>query len=197
MAKIAENKANGVAFFGDIDRNQHGRIGSDYPAWYFENHIDELNETIGRMERALERKNINWEDIERTREELNALKKKKELIEQSKPKLRGGDKDRIYKEYKRLGEEIRDSMFTRTEMMKGLASPHEEAKRMSEPGISANPEFVNSLNAKARRGKISRDEAARMWKILGKTLGDVPTNIEYLRRDRNTGKIDVVFPEEG
>ena len=189
-------KESPIVFFGEIDRTEKGQIKSEFPAWYFENNIEDLNEEIGWKERALDRKNINWEDIESTKKEVEGLKKKADLIKKSKPKLKGADKDEIYKEYNRLGEEIRDSMFTRTEMMKGLASAHEEAKRMTEPGIKVDPKLADACNIKLIGGKVSRNDASKMFKIMGKALGDVPTNTEYLRRDRNTGKVDVVFPDE-
>jgi len=194
--QITNTEKNEIVFFGEIDRDEKGVVKSEYPAYYFENNIEDLHEEIGTKERASARKDINWEDVESTKKELEMLKIKTTLIEKSKPKLKGGDKDKVYNEYKHLGDEIRDSMFTRTEMMKGLASPHEEAKRMTERGIKADPELAAACNVKVVGGKVSRNDASKMFKIMGKVLGDVPTNTEFLRRDRNTGKVDVVFPDE-
>ena len=185
-----------IVFFGEIDRSEKGKIKSEFPAWYFENNVEDLEEEVGQKKRALERKNINWEDIEATKQEVALLEEKLKSIKGSKPKLKGADKDRVYKEYNRLKGEIRDSMFTRTEMMKGLASAHEEAKRMTEPGISVDPELADACNIRLTKGKVSRNDASKMFKIMGKVLGDVPTNTEYLRRDRNTGRIDASFPDE-
>ena len=190
----AEEK--GIVFFGEIDRNEKGQIKSEFPAYYFESNIEDLRDEIGWKKRALERKNINWEDVESTKKEVEGLEKKLHLIETSKPKLKGADKDKIYNEYKRLGGEIRDAMFPRTEMMKGLASGHEEAKRMVNPSITVDPRLAAACNVKLTKGKASRNDASKMFKIMGKVLGDVPTNTEFLRRDRNTGKVDVVFPDE-
>ena len=194
--QVTNTEEKGIVFFGEIDRNEKGQIKSEFPAYYFENNVEDLRDEIGWKNRALERKNINWEDVESTKKEVEGLETKLHLIETSRPKLKGADKDKIYNEYKRLGGELRDAMFPRTEMMKGLASAHEEAKRMISPSISIDPRFATAFNVKATKGKVSRDDASKIWKIMGKTLGDVPTNTEYLRRDRNTGKVDVVFPDE-
>jgi len=187
---------SGIQFFGEVDRTEKGVIKSEYPAYYFENNIDELREEIGRGERSLKAKGVRWDDIERTKEELDVLKRRLNLIEKSKPILKGKDKDRVNEQYKRVGNDIRDAMFTRTEIMKGLASPHEIAKRMIEPGIKVDKELAASCGIRLVNGKASMNQASKMFKILGKNLGE-PTNVEYLRRDRNTGKQDVVFPDEG
>ena len=71
-------------------------------------------------------------------------------------------------------------------MRKGLADAREEMKRMTEPCIEVRGDAMNiakACNVKITKGKVSRDGAAKVWKILGKALGDSPTNIEHLRRD--------------
>ena len=84
----------------------------------------------------------------------------------------------------------RDSMFTRSEMKKGLADPHDEARRMVQPciDITGNVHVARSCGIDVPTGqtKINRNQATKMWKILGR-LCDERTNVEYLRKDRNTG----------
>jgi len=42
----------------------------------------------------------------------------------------------------------------------------------------------------AQGGKISRNQASRAYKIIGKVLGE-NTNVEKLRRDRKTGTYSI------
>ena len=47
-----------IVFYGKVDLNKAGKIASHMPAWTMQPHIDELEEEIGRKERALERGEI-------------------------------------------------------------------------------------------------------------------------------------------
>lgn len=183
-------------FFGEIDKNKHGNIASDYPAWMHETGIDDMREEINREERTEKMGFAAPADPERAMR-LKAKKKRLEAIESSKPKLSDKDKDEIAKYRTKLGERIGETMFTRSEMMTGRGiSAHEEAKRMSEPGISLNPKYAKMCNARTSGGKASRDNAVRVWKILGAAIGE-PTNTEGLRRDRNDGTYKSVGEDIG
>jgi len=74
-------------------------------------------------------------------------------------------------------------------MQKGLVNPHEEARRMVNNIISvdeAHGGLFKNMNILPQDGKITRNQAAKAFKIIGKLLGE-PTNIEYLRRDKAYG----------
>ena len=183
---------NGPIFFGEIDRNEKGQIKSEYPAYYFETQTEELQSEIREAERRLAR--LGEFDIfelgqrQLMQKDINQKKKKYNAIVKSKPKLKGVDKDKIYKTYKALGQEIKDALFTKSSMSLGTASPHEEAKRMTEHEMSVqsiSPEMAASLNLKIEDGKVSRTALERTWKICGKILNEA-TNVEVLRRDRAT-----------
>ena len=106
-------------------------------------------------------------------------------IYQNLDKLKGKQKDRVAKVYDELGRAIGDKLFTRSDMMKGLADAHEEVKRMTEPSIPVTGDAMSlakACNVKTVKGKVTREGAAKIWKILGKALGD-RTNTEHLRRD--------------
>jgi hypothetical protein len=123
------------------------------------------------------------------KKDINEKKEKYNAIIKSKPKLKGGDKDKIYATYRALSQEIKDALFTKSAMSLGTASGHEEASRMVNRVMSAksiSPEMAAALNLKIENGKVSRQALEKTWKVCGKILGDVPTNIETLRRDRAT-----------
>jgi hypothetical protein len=57
--------------------------------------------------------------------------------------------------------------------------------RMTEPCIEVKgdaAQIAKACNVRMTKGKVSRDGAAKIWKILGKAIGE-RTNTENLRRD--------------
>lgn len=190
-----------VEFFGAVDRQGRrtdGKICSEYPAWYFDTHIDDLVESIHSKERALKAGLVHPTEIMYAEKELVREKQRLKHILESKIDLKGKDKDEAATLYKDLAQKIQDSMYTYTEMHKGLANAHEELRRMKKPIIDVKGKekvFIN-MGIKPEGGKVSRDQAARAFKILGKSLGE-HTDIERLRRDHKTGtyKPDVHIEE--
>lgn len=199
---MAKEKLSDVEFFGAVDRKDRrsdGRICSEYPAFYFRTHIDELRESIDSKVQGLERGEIYPTEIPKIKAELEREKLRLADIEKSKVVLKDGAKDEAAKLYADLGEQIQDSLFTRTEMMKGLANPHEEARRMKDLdiiNIRGNTEVFKKMGIQTRKGKTSRTGATRAYKILGSLLGE-ETNVEYLRKDHKYGtfKSDVPLEE--
>jgi hypothetical protein len=177
-----------IEFFGAADRQgkkADGKITSQYPAWYLDNHLNELQEDINRYDNSITNNLIPESEVPKARAEMKKLKERMTLILKSKPKLNGKDEDTLNGIHKDLSTQIGDSMFTYTEMQKGLVSSHEEAGRMINPIINVSPELASilpQLNITPRDGKISRNEASRVYQITGKLLGK-RTNVEYLRKD--------------
>lgn len=193
----AEQKpSEDIIFFGSPDRKgktMEGRIGSEYPAWMKKQQIEEMEESIARKERELKQKLIPYDEVPYAEAELEREKERLYKINQSKPKLSAVDKDRIAKEYKRLSREVGGSMFTRSEMKIGTVSAHEEARRMVEPIIECQDEsLARSCNVIPINGKISRNQATKIWKICGHALGEggpgEATNVETLRKDKRTAR---------
>ena len=174
-----------IQFFSEIDMNEKGNITSSMPAWYFEAHIDELRETIGRKERALERGYVDQDQIFRVREELKVERKQLKGIENSKPDLQGRNKDRCWSAYKSLQDQIAETMPTRKENFDGLVSPQAELKRLKTKHIKIDTEIAKACGVNVVHGKVSGDEAAKCYQILGRALGE-NTYTEKLRRDGNT-----------
>lgn len=179
-----------VKFFGEADRkgrHADGKITSEYPAWYFDAQTEDLQEEIEHKQRQIAQGLVPPSEMPYARE---ALKKQEETLERimSKPKLTGKDKDEAAKFYESLSEQICDSMPSRSDMKKGLADAHEEVRRMTTPiiNVRGQTKLLANMGIEAKGGKVSRNQAAKAFKIIGRVLGE-PTNIEYLRKDFNHG----------
>lgn len=191
MGKILDS----INFFGKADRkgkNIDGMITSPYPAFYFRTQLDELIEDTDRKERHLEKGLIPATEIPFAKAEIKRNRKRIDEIKEAHPRLKPAEKDEVYKAYKELEGLIADAMFTRSEMKKGLADAHEEARRMTEPiiDVKGKEKFLHNMGITAQNGKISRNNAERAYKIMGRVLGE-NTNTERLRRDRKTGTFSI------
>lgn len=178
-----------IKFFGKVDLNKEGNISSQMPAWSMKNQLEELEEEVARKERALERGDIPHDSIATTREDLKKEKKQLNAIKESKPKFSETEENKLWKMHKDLGNVIKPTLFTRSEMMKGTASPHEEMRRMKDPCISVPKEIAelcsdNGIKVSEEKNNflVSRDGASHMWKLIGRYFGE-NTNIEALRKD--------------
>ncbi len=176
-----------MKFFGQADRTKDGQIKSDYPAWYQGQHLEDLRESIKQQERSLEEGSVPPERKGQYRERLNQEKERLEQIESSKPKFSGIEKDVAYKFREEIGKKISDAHYGRSHVEKGLVNAHEEARRMTEPCIEvkgqAEAEILRECGAKITEGgKVTRTEAEKAWKIVGRALGEDMTNVEVLRR---------------
>jgi len=177
-----------MKFYGEVDKNDKGTNSSEYPAWYLETHLNELKESMGRRERALSRGEVALDSIPYEKQELAKEKARYEAILKSKPKVSDKERDLLWKNYKDLSSKIQASMFTRSDMMFGTASAHEEAKRMVEPIIELTAEQIEmaeDMQIKIVNKKTSRKGADKLFKLIGKLIGE-PTNTEVLRRDKVT-----------
>ena len=191
MSKVLDD----IQFFGNIDRkgkHKDGAITSEYPAFYFHNHYEELKETTERQERQIELGLVPASELPYVKAEVSRNQKRMVDIKEANPRLSGLQKDAIHKIYKDLADSISDSMYIRSDMKKGLVDAHEEARRMIEPIISikGKEKFFHNMGIRAQDGKVSRNQASRAYKIIGKVLRE-NTNVEKLRRDRKTGTFSI------
>lgn len=173
--------SNDFEFFGKPDKDKEGRIGSTYPAWYFDSKVEVMKENISRRESALERGDVPSDYVYQTREDLKRDKERLDEIESSRPKLTDVQYDNLSKTYKTLSEDIGDSMFSRDDMQRGFADAHEEARRMVKPCIKVDPELARKCGIDTKEGLINRNDASKIFKITGKLLGE-ETNVERLRK---------------
>lgn len=178
-----------VQFFGSVDRNKHtGKVQSSMPGWYFQNQIFDLNDRIESLDRRLNdpesQAPVTPEARPAAMKELREMKERRDKILEGKPKLNAKQRDDLMKIYDTLGERISESMYSRSDMQRGLADAHEEARRQKMACIDPGDigDIMDQFNVTPIQGKISRDNAVRMWKVLGRALGR-GTNYEALRRD--------------
>lgn len=172
-----------VTFFGKVDRKADGNIASEYPSWSMDSHIEELRESVASKKRAIELGLIASSEVMAARARAEKEAEKLAEIEASRPKLSTAAENRVYEEYKQLRDRISESLFTREDMAKGLADPAKEAGRMVKPCIEINPDVAKMCGISVGpNNRVSRNDAAKVFKIVGKYLGE-ETNIETLRRD--------------
>ena len=174
--------------FGEVDRDVKNRIASEYPAWYFETHLSNMKEERDMLTRRIDRGEIPHDSVPQATAEARAMNERINEIEKSKPELSEKERDDLLKLHAELSNKISESMFTRSEMHMGTAAPHEEARRMVEPRIPLSVPLrgiAKMCNAKIVGSKVSRNDATKVWKIIGRLTG-VGTNVEALRRDKAT-----------
>ena len=172
-----------ITFFGSSDYNKNGEVSSEYPVWTFETHIDDLKESVASKERLIANGGIEPSELIYAKEALAKDKKRLEEIEVSRPTFSEAVSNKAYKEYKDLGEKISESLFTRSDMEKGLANPQEEMRRMSKPCITVSPDIAKMCNVRVGPdNKVNRNDASKIYKIVGHYFGE-NTNVEALRKD--------------
>lgn len=189
----------GSSFFGYQDRhwNRKARqeeIISSFPAWYFRNHIREIERKIDQCSHILNGDPNIYSTEAKTiaRYEKEKYKSQLEAIMEGKPKFSQlGVKSRDYlaKFYQWAGKVIGDEMPTRSEMMGGSSGKyvfdvHEHLKREEEKRLAIidYADIARACNRQIVKDKISLKDLQVMWKIVGRLL-DEQTNVEVLRRD--------------
>lgn len=182
---VVKNGIADIEVFSKADMTDRGGVASEYPAWYFTQHKDELEEGIRYKEEQLKRGAIPESERPYMAAELDKERRRLEMIKESAPRLSGKDMDTVAKASDELGKSISESMFTRSEMKTGLADAHEEARRMSEPCIKLSGDqyvLAKKLGCRVSNdGKVSRIDAERVWKVMRRMLGET-SNTESLRR---------------
>jgi len=177
-----------IKVFSEIDYTEvkgGSKLGSEYPAWYHDAMVDEIREGIRTDELVLERGSVPHDRRHDVKERIRKNKEKLEKIQESSPDLDDKQKDYVNKVRVELGKEISRMMFTRSQMQKGLADSHMEARRMKDPSIpvsGAIHDMAQACNVPITNGKISRSGAEKVWKICSKKLGEI-SNTELLRKD--------------
>lgn len=171
--------------YGDVDRTKEGKLKSDYPSWMFPQQKEELEESVRHKEYQLDNDLIPPTEKNFAREGLQREKKRLDEINESTPRFSDVERDQICKVWKSLGKKIGELMFRRSDMEKGLADAHQEAKRISEPCVVLDEleiSFIRSCEIGiSSNAKVSRGGAEKAWKIAARIL-DENSNTEILRR---------------
>ena len=172
--------------FGEVDINPRTqRPASAFPSWYFTEQISELKEQIRHNSIVIDNGWIPATRLPQARVDLENMEKRLAQIKDSIPKVTEMELDAYAKLHREITDLLNPTYFTRSDMQKGIADAHEEARRMTESCIDVRGDVHTLCRAcacKIEDGKVSREELARVWKIIGKFLG-LNTNTEILRRD--------------
>jgi hypothetical protein len=175
-------EASNYQMFSEVDINHHGNVGSYLPAWAYTQLIMDLENDINDAELQVNKSNISADKANELKRVIKLKKERLDEILNSRPSV---DVDKVNDISKTIGEKIADSMFSRTDMMRGTADAHTEAYRMVQPCIKLSDEEANfavGCNVVPNRDRmISRNQAAKLWKIAQRYLGN-NSNIEILRR---------------
>ena len=173
-----------LTFFGEVDRHPYSKaITSEFPAWYFTSHIEELREDIFRKNEAIRTGMVDRADVFRIEKEIETDERKLSLIEASIPKVSDARKTDLASDYKKLTKIIAEALPSYDSAKRGLVDAHEEVRKMSNPYIKVDTALAEACGVKIQNGAVSRDGAVKIWKIVGKFLGE-PTNVESLRKVR-------------
>jgi hypothetical protein len=173
-------------FFTEADLNREGQIGAMVPSWSCYQLIDDL-------ERDIRQKELDSQDYsipsERRAILIKELNERKERLEMAKVKPRL-DKDKIFRlvgkdrQMGQLGEKISESMFSYDDMKRGIPEAAVECSRMLDPCIKLDPqeqEVASGCNVNIVDGKVSRDDAIRVWRY-GRLYLEEMSNPEILRK---------------
>ena len=185
VAVTGKEKAD-FQIFGSVDLDVKGNVKSTYPSWYFTTMLDNLREEIQFSEYQIRDNFVPASEMHVTQERLRQKKDKLKELESAIPRINGKDKDTVARVRSELGEKIREKMYTREEMRKGLADAHQEARLMCEPCIELKGDalaLAKKCNVTVGKGgRVTRTGAEKTWKIMSKILEE-STNVESLRRD--------------
>lgn len=186
------NEKSDIKWFAEVDINSRtGKPSADYPGWYFEQRIAEQEDEIRSLENAIEMDLYKGLKKKEAVQRLSAMKKRHDEILESKPNLRGADKDRIAKVANDLGERIKASMPNYSDMQRGATGSvdiEQEARRMVLPCIEVKSkeeaDLFKQRGINIVNGKVSRNQAITAWKIMSKSIGADTCDAESLRNPR-------------
>lgn len=186
------NEKSDIKWFAEVDINSRtGKPSADYPGWYFEQRLAEQEDEIRSLENALEMDLYKGLKKKEAVQRLSAMKKRHDQILESKPNLRGADKDRIAKVTNDLGERIKATMPNYSDMQRGATGTVDieaEARRMVLPCIEVKSkeeaDLFKQRGINIVNGKVSRNQAITAWKIMSKSIGADTCDAESLRNPR-------------
>jgi len=160
------------------------RIVSEYPAWYFDVQIEQLEEEIASKERDVAAGRIKG-DMSLWMADLEKQKFNLKRILEDKPNLTGNDKDELKKVYDDLSGKISDAMETRLDMHRGTVNAQRTFRKLNDKTVPVSTRqhmMYKNLGINPVKGKISVKDAERAYKIIGRSLGE-NTMTERLRKD--------------
>jgi hypothetical protein len=175
-----------IQLYSSLDKTKDGKISSEYPVWYHDVHLDNLKESVESNKRRLSRGDVPRDQVNNVKSEIEIGEEKLKIISRSYPTLTDAEKDKLCKLYKEeLCPLISETLFTYDQMQKGIASGHEEAKRMVQPTIPIKSvilaDMIEETGGRIVNKKVCRNDLVKVFKLVGKLIGE-PSNLEVLRK---------------
>jgi hypothetical protein len=177
-----------VTFFTEMDLNEKGKIKNAYPSHYNRRVRQNLLDEIDRLERQEHDATMNPNlagHLGIIKQQLSSARDTLSKMDESIEKLRV-NKDVVSGIRKSLGEKIRESMPTLSDMHNRRADPHDEAEKMVGPCIrlsdkEASVAVRNGIQVGPDK-MVSRTSATMLWQWAGNALGET-RDAETLRKD--------------
>lgn len=175
---------SGIKFFGEFEKHPKGGYRSEYPAWMHIKLLSDMKDELKAKQKILDMRTPVANEGE-LREQIREMKSRIDDIESSKPKLTAKMRDELKGISDELEGHIKESLFTRDEMKLGLADAHRELERSMKKCIPIRPDLAAAAGVKLEKGKGSREDAIKVWRLSRKAIdSDLHTNPEYLRKER-------------
>lgn len=171
-----EDKDNKAHFYKEVDK------GSSYPSWYLTSNKEKLKDSISMKKQQLQNISDSGRQIA-LRESIRQEEERLALIDNSEPKLTSALKEKIAAVRKELGDKITSSMPSYSDVQRGIASSHNEVKRLEEARIELSDECMETLKKVGLvvKRKITGLTAEKYWKLCSRVL-DENSNTEALRK---------------
>lgn len=182
-----------MKIFGEVDKTKEGKTKSEYPAWYYNQQKDDLEESVRHKKSMLDQDLVPASERNITRERLKQESTRLDQIEASSPRFTEKEIDDVNKMVKTSGGvnsgtlsiKIADLMYRRSELERGTTDAHEEARRNINPCVKLDEKEIDFAKACeipiSPEGKVTLKGASKMWKIGRRIVGDI-SNTEVLRK---------------
>lgn len=172
----------------ELKTELYGKVdeGSQMPAWYHRQQLDNMKRELAQRVKALEEGRIPPAYRAQTEEKVRQLEQRVREIEAARPRPKGQERDVFRKAEQDLGERIADSMPTHEEIQRNLVTAHEEVEKLTKPCIKLTPEAIEVARKIpgikiSKDGEVSRNDAQKVWKLC-RRINDESSNVEKLRR---------------
>jgi len=171
-----------IEFFGDVDRNNKGKIAAEIPSWFEEVKIEKLEEEIASKKRMIANGLVTGKSVPREMQKIEKKEQRLKDIRASRPRLNGGEKTSMNNQYCKIKNYIADSIPTHRDNKRGLVDPREELKSWDSFDIPIDEKYAKAANVKFKNGKTTGKGAKKVFKYMGRLLGE-NENIEKIRKE--------------
>jgi hypothetical protein len=180
---VHADRGEKIRWFSEADYDDRGNVIEYMPSYTNRRLLSRLKDEINESERIVKDGIISGRALLALKDDLADKKNRLDSI-LDKRKINGTYKDKISGSLKEISSEINDALFTYDEARKVSVSAHENVRRMTTPCINVKDEVASSIandcGIKIKNGKVTREEAIRIAKIMKHNLEEcVPGSFQY------------------